>query len=195
MRPGAEPEQREGGRVAERAAVEVEQAHRQLVVQEQGYAPGYREHRQRRDERDHAAVRDRDRVDRAEQRREADRPDDEDERRALGVDQDASEHARRGQHGPDGEIDPRRGDHERHAHREHAHDARLGEHVADVVPGGEAVRLEDRAGHEQQHDHDHQRVLLECEAAETPLGSRCPRSPPPARRPLPRSSDLLHEVL
>ena len=63
----AEPQQRERPGVAERAAVEVEQADRQLVVEQQRQPPRDREHRERRDERHHAAVGDRDRVDRAEQ--------------------------------------------------------------------------------------------------------------------------------
>src|SRR5829696_1868272 len=74
--PGAEPQQRERRGVAERAAVEIEQADRQLVVEQQRDPSRDREHRKRRDERDDAAVGDRDRVDRAEQRPEEDRAGD-----------------------------------------------------------------------------------------------------------------------
>ena len=74
-----------------------------------------------------------------------DRAEDEDEARALRVDEDAAEHAGRRDHRADREVDARGRDDERHADGEHADHARLGEHVADVVPGRERVRLEDRA--------------------------------------------------
>jgi hypothetical protein len=92
---------------------------------------------------------------------------DEDERARSSVAQhDAAEHPGRGHHRAYGEVDPRRGDHERHPHGEHPDDTRLGEHVSDVVPGREGVGLEYRPGNEQQDDHNGERVLLELEPLE-----------------------------
>ena len=65
---------------------------------------------------------------------------------------------------------PAGGDHERHADREDADDARLREHVADVVPGRERVRLEDRAGDEQER------------RRRSPARTPGARAPPHARR-------------
>ena len=62
----AEPEQREHRGITEVAAVQVEQAHGVLVVQQQRNPSADGEHRQGRDERDDSAVGDRDGVDRAE---------------------------------------------------------------------------------------------------------------------------------
>ena len=176
----AEPEQREGGRVAERAAVQVEEADRQLVVEQQRDSPGDREHRQRRDERDHPAVGDRGRVHRAKGGGEGDRPDDEQESaRAVVADQDSPEHAGGGHHRAHRQVDSRRGDHEGHPDREHADHARLGEHVADVVPGRERVRLQDGADDEQE-DHDpRERVLLGLQRLDAPE-PRPPVGPPAA---------------
>ena len=174
----AEPEQRERGGIPERAAVEVEQADGQLVVQEQRDASGDREHRERRDEGDDAPVGDGGRVERAEQEGERDRADDEDEAaRPVRADHDPAEDAGRGHHRADREVDPGRRDHERHPDREHADDARLGEHVADVVPGRERLGLEDRADDEEQDDHDRERVLLQLERPRPGEERRSPAAP------------------
>ena len=89
----------------------------------------------------------------------------------------------RGDHRADREVDARGRDDEGHADREHPDDAGLGQHVADVVPGREGLRLEDRAGDEEGDDDERQRVLLELERAEAGA-QRSPR----------RSCDLLDQI-
>ena len=83
---------------------------------------------------------------------------------------------------------PGRRDHEGHADGEHADDARLRQHVPDVVPGRERVRLQDRADDEQQRRRRSR--------ARTP-GTRAPspgRAPIPARAGSVTSYDLLDET-
>ena len=157
----AEPEQRERAWISERAAVEVQKAHGQLVVQKERKPPGNREHRERGDERHDSRVGDGGRVDGAEHGREGDRAEDEDEAaRAVGAHQDPAEDARGRDHRADRQVDAGRCDHEGHADREHADDARLGQHVAHVVPGRERLGLQDRPGDEEQDDDAGERVFL-----------------------------------
>ena len=87
------------------------------------------------------------------------------------ADQDPPEDAGRRDDRADRQVDACRCDHEGHADCEHADDARLGQHVADVVHRRERVGLQDRADDEQQHDDDGERVLLQLERLH-PAGER-----------------------
>ena len=144
-------------------ALEVEDRDRRLVAHPQRQPSRHREHRERGDERNDLPVRDQARVDAAEQDAHAERP--EQEREASRVGELATGDRGGGHHRADRQVDAGGGDHERHADRQHADHRALAQDVEDVVRGREHVRLEDRAG-DQQQDHDaDERVLLQLEGA------------------------------